>query len=66
MTVLEQATELSQKVSEHLRAAENGLYDLEILVMQAHRAGFTEALDKMGVPEASTPMERIARAGGVV
>lgn len=33
--------------------------------MEAHRAGFTEACDLMGLPASDTPMERIALAGRV-
>ncbi len=39
---------------------------LEGQEMIAHRRGFTEACDLMGLPSADTPMERIVRAGGNV
>lgn len=36
------------------------------LVSEAHRAGFKEACDRLGAPEADTPMDRIALAGGKI
>ena len=37
---------------------------LEGQELAAHRAGFNEACDRMGLPSADTPMDRIAKAGG--
>ena len=37
---------------------------LEGQKLVTHRAGFNEACDRMGLPPADTPMERVAMAGG--
>ncbi len=62
MTLMEQANEEGQKAREALHAAARHVEALEMLVMKSHRAGFTEALDMLGVPEAPSPMERVALA----
>ncbi len=60
------ARDLSEKLGAIGRAIYTEGSHIEALVMQAHRDGFNEACDRMRLPEADTPMERIARAGGNV
>ena len=60
------ASDMSEKFVAIARAIHTEGSQVQSLVMQAHRDGFTEACDRMRLPEADTPMERIARAGGNV
>ena len=38
--------------------------EYDALLIRCRRAGFNDACDRLGIPAADTPMERIALAGG--